>query len=60
MQRKARTLPVFLLPLLLLISIQNHAQEKINLSEKNARLDKVFENVQKQTAFNIWFDKTVL
>ena len=60
MQRKARSIVIFLLAVLLQVSATVHAQEKISLSEKNAPLEKVFADIQKQTSFNIWFDKALL
>jgi TonB-linked SusC/RagA family outer membrane protein len=60
MQRKARSIVIFLLAALLQVSATVHAQEKISLSEKNAPLEKVFADIQKQTSFNIWFDKALL
>ena len=60
MQRKARSIFLFLLAALLQVSAKVNAQEKITLSEKNASLEKVFGDIQKQTSFNIWFDKALL
>ncbi len=60
MQRKARSIFLFLFAALLQVSVEVQAQEKITISEKNASLEKVFGDIQKQTSYNIWFDKALL
>src|SRR5262249_6754693 len=61
--------PIFLLMritnlILLLGAIHMSAlafsQEKITLSEKNAPLEKVLGDIQKQTTLNIWYQKQIL
>lgn len=41
-------------------SAHSYAQSAISISEKNTPLEKVFEAIQKQTDYNIWFDKSSL
>ncbi|HWY33721.1 MAG TPA: TonB-dependent receptor plug domain-containing protein, partial [Nitrosopumilaceae archaeon] len=55
-----RITAIFLLTGFLQVSAYTNAQEKITLSEKSATLQKVFEDIQKQTSYNIWFDKIAL
>src|SRR5580700_2848816 len=55
-----RITSLFLLAGILQVSAHSYGQEKINLSEKNASLEKVFTDVQRQSTYNIWFDKSIL
>src|ERR1700676_185047 len=55
-----RTTAVFFLAGFLQVSAHSLTQEKITLSEKDAPLSKVFEDIQKQTTYYIWYDKAVI
>jgi TonB-linked SusC/RagA family outer membrane protein len=55
-----RTTAIIFLAGFLQVSAHGYAQEKITLSEKNAPLLKVLDDIQKQTVYNIWYDKTVM
>jgi TonB-dependent starch-binding outer membrane protein SusC len=55
-----RTTAIIFFAGLLQVSAHGYAQEKITLSEKNAPLLKVLDDIQKQTVYNIWYDKTVM
>jgi len=42
------------------VSAHTRAQSTISLSEKNISLDKLFDRIQQQTDFSIWYDRAVL
>jgi TonB-linked SusC/RagA family outer membrane protein len=61
-----KTLLVMKLTIFLLVAIclevnaKGYSQEKITLNEKNASLEKVFGEIQKQSGYAIWCDKAIL
>jgi len=64
-KRLAKTLRIMKLTALLLLtaSLQISAKvnsQKINLSEKNVRLEKVFKEIKKQVGYDFWYEDKLL
>ncbi|HMH32821.1 MAG TPA: TonB-dependent receptor plug domain-containing protein, partial [Puia sp.] len=55
--RLMRITAFLLLAGFLQVSAYGLAQERITLSEKNVPLIKIFDDIQKQTSYNLWYDK---
>ena len=51
--RTMKLTAIFLLTLLMQVSAKTGAQQKVSLSEKNARLEHVLKSIKKQTGYNL-------
>jgi len=55
-----RTTAILLIVGFIQVSAHGFGQEKITLTEKDATLKKTFEDIQKQTSYNIWYKDSLL
>jgi TonB-linked SusC/RagA family outer membrane protein len=55
-----RTTAILLLAGFVQVSAHGFGQEKITLSERDATLQKTFEDIQKQTSYTIWYKDSLL
>ncbi|HEX4849706.1 MAG TPA: TonB-dependent receptor plug domain-containing protein, partial [Puia sp.] len=55
-----RITAIILLAGFLQVSANGFSQERISLSAKNAKLEKLLEDIQKQSSHNIWYDRLIL
>jgi TonB-linked SusC/RagA family outer membrane protein len=55
-----RTTAIILLAGFLQVSAKGLAQEKISISEKDVKIQKVFEDIQKQTSYTLWYKTEIL